>query len=154
LQNHATYLSRLTMIVFVQVYDIVNVAGPAWQDVGLVLDSNIYPRVVTTAAVPAITTTTTPASDTRVANHSAGPPATTAAAAATVIEPVGTTPVAASAAVTKPTVKQESGSIRQGKPAETMTQLIEAALKEARVIHQTTLEVVEAELEAKNIKTR
>jgi hypothetical protein len=34
-----------------------------------------------------------------------------------------------------------------------MTQLIEAALKEARVIHQATLEAVEAELDAKNITT-
>jgi len=73
------------------------------------------------------------------------------------------TPVAAAAAAAEAStatttgavqpVKLEPSTTKQEKSDETMAQLIEAALKEARVIHQATLEAVEAELEAQNIKT-
>lgn len=61
-------------------------------------------------------------------------------------------PVAAAAAVIMSTVKQEPGTTKHEEPGETMTHLIEVALKEARVIHQATLEAVEAELDTQNIK--
>ena len=101
--------TKYSFFLFVQVYDIVNVAGQRWQEVYLVLDSNIYPLAVDTAAAPAaMTATTTPAPNTRVSSNSAGPPA------AAVIEPVP--PVAAAAAVIMSTVKQEPGTRNQARP--------------------------------------
>jgi hypothetical protein len=42
--------TKYSFFLFVQVYDIVNVAGQRWQEVDLVMDSNIYPLAVDTAA--------------------------------------------------------------------------------------------------------
>jgi hypothetical protein len=178
------------------VYDIVNVAGLRWQEVGLVLDSNLYPLDTAAAAVA---TTITPVVDTTEPWNPAGQlPATAAAAAAPAVATAAPTAsassatasaasatasaasatasaapaesaaatatlVAAAAAAAEAStatttgavqpVKLEPSTTKQEKSDETMAQLIEAALKEARVIHQATLEAVEAELEAQNIKT-